>query len=65
MVCTWTASPYPPPGIAFCDTRAAVAAPGRPDMLASSPDGLHPSPDGYRLMAYALEPVIARILGQA
>jgi lysophospholipase L1-like esterase len=50
------------PGIAFCDTRAAVAAPGRPDMLASSPDGLHPSPDGYRLMAQALEPVIRRLL---
>jgi lysophospholipase L1-like esterase len=50
------------PGIAFCDTRAAVAAPGRPDMLASSPDGLHPSADGYRLMAIALEPVIVRLL---
>ena len=50
------------PGIAFCDTRAAVAAPGRPDMLASSPDGLHPSADGYRLMANALEPVIVRLL---
>ena len=50
------------PGIAFCDTRAAVAAPGRPDMLASSPDGLHPSPEGYRLMAVALEPVILRLL---
>jgi lysophospholipase L1-like esterase len=50
------------PGIAFCDTRLAVAAPGRADILASSPDGLHPSPEGYRLMATALEPVIARLL---
>jgi lysophospholipase L1-like esterase len=45
-------------GIGFCDTRAAVAAPGNPDRLVSSPDDLHPSPDGYRLMALALEPVI-------
>ena len=50
------------PGIGFCDTRAAVAAPGRPDLLAASPDGLHPSPDGYRLMALALEPVIKSLL---
>src|SRR5207253_2522778 len=46
------------PGVASCDTRGAVAAPGRPDRLVSSPDDLHPSPDGYRLMALALEPVI-------
>jgi lysophospholipase L1-like esterase len=45
-------------GLVFCDTRAAVAAPGRPDRLIESPDGLHPSPAGYRLMALALEPAI-------
>ena len=45
-------------GVAYCDTRAAVAMPGRPDYLVSSPDDLHPSPDGYRLMALVLEPVI-------
>src|SRR5437870_1551320 len=45
-------------GMVFCDTRAAVAAPERPDLLASSPDDLHPSPDGYRLMALAIEPAI-------
>ncbi len=44
--------------VVFCDTRAAVAAPGQPDRLVSSPDDLHPSPDGYRLMAAALEPAI-------
>jgi lysophospholipase L1-like esterase len=48
--------------ILVCDTRAAVASPGAPDRLASSPDDLHPSPDGYRRMADALEPVIARLL---
>lgn len=49
----------------FCDTRAAVAAPGEPDRLVSSPDDLHPSPEGYRLMAAALEPAIAAALAKA
>ena len=35
----------------FVDTRAAVAAPADPDRLFDSPDGLHPSPAGYRRMA--------------
>jgi lysophospholipase L1-like esterase len=48
--------------VVFCDTRAAVAASGAPDRLASSPDDLHPSPDGYRLMARALAPAIQQIL---
>jgi lysophospholipase L1-like esterase len=51
--------------IVFCDTRAAVSAPGQPDRLVSSPDGLHPSPDGYRLMATALEPAIKVALAKA
>jgi lysophospholipase L1-like esterase len=49
----------------FCDTRAAVAAPGQPDRLVSSPDDLHPSPEGYRLMAEALEPAIVTALAKA
>jgi len=48
-----------PREMVFCDTRAAVAAPGAPDRLAASPDGLHPSPEGYRRMAEALDPAIA------
>jgi lysophospholipase L1-like esterase len=48
--------------VTFCDTRTAVATPGNPDRLVSSPDDLHPSPDGYRLMAIALEPAIRRAL---
>jgi lysophospholipase L1-like esterase len=44
--------------VVYCDTRAAVTAPGQPDRLVSSPDNLHPSPDGYRRMAVALEPAI-------
>lgn len=50
------------PAVAFVDTRAAVAAPGNPDRLAESPDGLHPSPHGYRLMAEAVRPVLERVL---
>jgi lysophospholipase L1-like esterase len=49
------------PGVFFCDTRAAVAAPGE-DRLLSSSDGLHPSPEGYRSMALALEPAINQAL---
>ena len=49
-------------GVIFCDTRAAVVMPGRPDVLVSSPDDIHPSPDGYRLMALALIPAIERAL---
>ena len=50
------------PGIWFCDTRGAVAAPANPDLLASSPDGLHPDVAGYRRMAEALRPVIETAL---
>jgi len=52
------------PEVTFCDTRAAVAARGAPDRLASSPDGLHPSPEGYKRMAAALEPAIERALAE-
>ena len=51
--------------LAFCDTRAAVTAAGAPDRLVSSPDNLHPSPEGYRLMALAIEPAIKRALEKA
>ena len=48
--------------VAFVDTRAAVAAPGKPDRLFESPDELHPSPAGYRRMADAIRPVLERLL---
>ncbi len=50
-------------GLWFADTRDAVADPADADRLAASPDGLHPDIDGYRRMADALAPVIARVLG--
>ena len=51
------------PGMAFCDTRAAAAAPGHPDRLFASPDQLHPTPAVYRRMADALLPVLRRLAG--
>lgn len=52
-------------GLVFCDTRAALTAPGAEDRLVSSPDNLHPSPDGYRLMALVLEPSVKQALEKA
>jgi lysophospholipase L1-like esterase len=49
------------PQIEFVDTRAAVAAPGAPDKLVDSPDQLHPSASGYKLMAEAIRPVLERV----
>ena len=50
------------PTVTFVDTRAAVAAPNAPDLLIESPDGLHPSVDGYRRMADAIAPRLATAL---
>lgn len=50
------------PYVWFADTRAAVAAPNDGDRLFESPDGLHPSPAGYRRMAEAIRPVLEKIL---
>lgn len=50
------------PGIAFADTRSAAAASGDPDSLFDSPDGLHPSPAGYRRMADAIRPALEQVL---
>lgn len=52
------------PAIDFVDTRAAAAAPGDPDRLFDSPDGLHPSPAGYRRMADAIRPVLETVLNR-
>jgi acyl-CoA thioesterase-1 len=50
-------------GLAFVDTRAAVAASDNADRLFDSPDGLHPTPAGYRRMADAIRPVLERVVG--
>ena len=50
------------PAVAAVDTRLAVAAPGDPDRLISSPDALHPSVDGYRRMADAIRASLESIL---
>jgi acyl-CoA thioesterase-1 len=48
--------------VTFVDTRRAVAAPGNEDRLVDSPDELHPSARGYRLMADAIRPSLETIL---
>ena len=50
------------PGVLYVETRAAVASPGNPDRLVSSPDGLHPDAVGYRRMADAIAPAIEQAL---
>lgn len=49
-------------GVAFVDTRAAVAASNDPDRLFDSPDGLHPTAEGYRRMADAIQPILERVV---
>ena len=48
--------------VMFVDTRAAVAAQGKPDRLIESPDELHPTARGYRLMADAIRTALETIL---
>lgn len=47
--------------VRFVDTRAAAAAPGDPDRLFDSPDGLHPSADGYKRMAAVIRAAIKQL----
>lgn len=46
----------------FVDTRAAAARPDNIDLLAETADDLHPTAEGYRLMASAIQRVLERAL---
>jgi acyl-CoA hydrolase len=41
-------------GLLFCDTSRTVSDPDNRDLLASTPDGIHPDVDGYRRIGEAL-----------
>jgi len=56
------AAPGAKPPVTFVDTRLAVSAPGNTDRLIDSPDELHPSARGYRLMADAIRASLEAIL---
>jgi acyl-CoA thioesterase I len=50
------------PEVDFVDTRRAVASPDDLDRLISSPDSLHPSVEGYHLMAEAIRSSLERLI---
>ncbi len=56
----WVGTASRAPGRLFCDTNLAVRDKGNPDLLASSPDGLHPDVAGYRRMGEALSAALER-----
>lgn len=56
----WVVSASKAPGRLFCDTNLAVRDKANADLLASSPDGLHPDVEGYRRMGEALTATLER-----
>jgi lysophospholipase L1-like esterase len=56
----WISNACKAPGRLFCDTNLAVRDKGDPDLLASSPDALHPDVEGYRRMGEALSATLER-----
>jgi lysophospholipase L1-like esterase len=60
QVNAWVESASKAPGRLFCDTNLAVREKANPNLLASSPDGLHPDVEGYRKMGIALSAALER-----
>ena len=56
---SWIASTSKETGMLFCDTNKAVRDAADPDLLASTPDGVHPDVDGYRKMGEAIVKALA------
>jgi len=56
----WAATASRAPGRLFCDTNIVVRDKENLDLLASSPDGLHPDVEGYRRMGEALAATLER-----
>lgn len=50
----WVETASKTTGRLFCDTNLAVRKESDPNLLASSPDGLHPDVEGYKRMSVAL-----------
>jgi lysophospholipase L1-like esterase len=55
---SWVEAKSKQGGLLFCDTSRAVSDPDNRDLLASTPDGIHPDVEGYRKMGEALALVI-------
>ncbi len=50
----WIAQYAQQNGLGFCDTFSVMRAPDNPPRLARTKDGLHPDPQGYRILGEAV-----------
>jgi lysophospholipase L1-like esterase len=57
---SWAESASRAQGRLFCDTNLAVRNKADPNLLESSPDGLHPDVEGYKRMGAALSATLER-----
>jgi lysophospholipase L1-like esterase len=57
---SWAESASRAQGRLFCDTNLAVRNRAHPNLLESSPDGLHPDVEGYKRMGAALSATLER-----